>query len=790
MRMKIHTKLMLGALVGVLGAVSVVSLAAYAIARSSLESGIRVHLASVSRSRARHVATFLHEQKAAVGTAATSIILADGLRSLRAGAGEASSIAKALNERLELFLELNENIYEFMLLDRDGKVVASTDPQSVGLDRSGDAYFVGATDVPFIKDAYYSQTTGKPSLTVSAPLVGRASGELLGILVARHDMIELDEIVTDRTGLGNTGETYLINKYGFMITPSRSVEDTFLKQKIDTENARECLEHMAAMRAGRMPPEHEHEAAMFPDYRDRTVLGVHAHIPEMGWGLLAEIDVEEAFAPIARLRSSVMVFAALLAGAAMALAYLFARRLSGPIHELHVGSERIGKGELDHRVRIHTGDEIEQLADEFNRMAQKLQESYTSLEQKVAERTAHLDKEVAERKRSEEALGESEERYRSLTDDVLESSAVGIFVLDADFRVVWVNKSLERFFGLRRQEIIGKDKRRLIRDGIKEIFEDGKGFAERVIATYDHNTYVENFECHVLPAGDREERHLEHWSQPIKSGLYAGGRIEHYTDITERKRAEEELRRYAARLASLNAELERSNRDLQDFTYTASHDLQEPLRKIHTFGEFLVEDCGEALPEEAYDHLDRIQDATVRMKALIEHLLALARVGTRGGDLNPVDPHKVINEAVKTLSERLRECGGRVSVGDGMPIVMADAVQLGQVFQNLVGNAVKFRSPDRPLKVSVSAQAEGDQATFSVTDNGIGIEERFLEKVFGAFQRLHTREDYEGAGVGLALCRKIIQRHSGRIWAESEPGRGSTFRFSLPVAPPIKETRS
>ncbi len=147
-----------------------------------------------------------------------------------------------------------------------------------------------------------------------------------------------------------------------------------------------------------------------------------------------------------------------------------------------------------------------------------------------------IHRNIASIRRSAEALRESEEKYRSLTNDVLDSSAVGVFILDSDFKVVWVNQSQERYFSLRRDEVIGKDKRQLIRERVKEIFEDPEGFARKVLATYDNNTYAENFECHVLPGDEREERWLEHWSQPIRSGLYAGGRIEHYYDITERKR--------------------------------------------------------------------------------------------------------------------------------------------------------------------------------------------------------------------------------------------------------------
>jgi len=155
--------------------------------------------------------------------------------------------------------------------------------------------------------------------------------------------------------------------------------------------------------------------------------------------------------------------------------------------------------------------------------------------------SVHTD--ITKSKQAEKSVRESELRYRSLTNDVLDTSSVGIFILDSDFQVVWVNHALERYFGLRRKEVIGKDKRQLIRERIKDIFEDPVYFTEKVFATYDDNTYIEHFECHIVPDSEREERWLEHWSQPILSGLYAGGRVEHYSDITERKQAEEELQK-------------------------------------------------------------------------------------------------------------------------------------------------------------------------------------------------------------------------------------------------------
>ena len=452
MKLRIATKLMLRAVVGVLAVVSAVSFAAYRIAQDGLERQISAHLESVAQSRAAHVRTFVRQHREMIRIAATSRVLRAGLRSLEAGDADRAAVVRDLNTRLRHYNDPDGDVYEMFLLDRHGQVVASTSSESIGLDRSTDAYFVGAEDGPFVRDAYLSKTTGRPSLALSAPLADRASGELLGILVARLSLDGLNKIVTDRTGMGTTGETYLINRYGFMITPSRFRKDTFLKQKVDTESARHCLADMASIRAGRLAEGHEHVTLVYADYRGVRALGVHDHIQEMGWGLLAEIDASEAFAPIAKLRTAILVFAVLFSAAAVAVAYFLAQRISRPIHELHVGSERIGSGELSYRVHIKTGDEIEQLADEFNRMAEKLCESHASLEQQVAERTAHLEREIAERKRAEQAV----QREAAKLGAMIAGMEEGVVFADADNVVVEVNDYFCRFVGNGREAIVGQ----------------------------------------------------------------------------------------------------------------------------------------------------------------------------------------------------------------------------------------------------------------------------------------------------------------------------------------------
>ncbi len=253
----------------------------------------------------------------------------------------------------------------------------------------------------------------------------------------------------------------------------------------------------------------------------------------------------------------------------------------------------------------------------------------------------------------------------------------------------------------------------------------------------------------------------------------------------ERKRAEENLRAYAARL-------NRSNRDLQDFAYVASHDLQEPLRKVRTFADRLDAKYGEVLGKQGRDYLERMEGAAARMQDLIDDLLTLSRVTTRAQPFTPVDLNEVAQDVVSDLEASIDQSGGRVEVS-GLPTVEADRLQMRQLLQNLIGNAVKFHREKETPVVKVYGRlsqkrggelsggpAEGGVCQIIVEDNGIGFDEKYLERIFVPFQRLHGRAVYEGTGMGLAICRKVVERHDGDITARSAPGRGATFIVTLP----------
>jgi PAS domain S-box-containing protein len=245
-------------------------------------------------------------------------------------------------------------------------------------------------------------------------------------------------------------------------------------------------------------------------------------------------------------------------------------------------------------------------------------------------------------------------------------------------------------------------------------------------------------------------------------------------DITEWKEAELRVAQYAVELA-------RSNEELQRFAYVASHDLQEPLRSIISFSQLLERRYRGQLDEDADDYIQFIVEGGNRMQALIRDLLQLSRVETQAKPLRPTDAAAVVASVLRVMETGLAEAGATVEVGD-LPAVMADEAQLVQVFANLIGNAIKYRRADIAPVVRVEAWRVGPMVQFSVADNGIGIEKEYFDRIFEMFRRLHTHDEYDGTGIGLAVVKKILERHGGKVWVESAPGEGSTFYFTLPAA--------
>jgi PAS domain S-box-containing protein len=368
---------------------------------------------------------------------------------------------------------------------------------------------------------------------------------------------------------------------------------------------------------------------------------------------------------------------------------------------------------------------------------------------------------------------------------ILNSAGEGICGINPGGIIIYVNPAAARLMGLEVKTMVGRKE--------VEVFGD---LARDDVATA-LNLAVGTPMDVVLKRTDGAIFNAEFVRSPIDENGGLVGRVVLFKDITERKKSAEALEIKAA-------ELTRSNAELEQFAFVASHDLQEPLRKIRAFGDRLKTKCEAALPEEGADYLERMQNAAARMQTLINDLLTFSRVISRTEPFALVDLRQITQEVLGDLEVRIEKSGAVVVVGD-LPKIEADALQLRQLLQNLIGNALKFQPPNAKPKVeiggrivagregNVPAQLEMNQPVRSlapdeqpyfqlvIKDNGIGFDEKYLDRIFAVFQRLHGRQEYDGTGIGLAVCRRIVDRHKGAITAKSKPGEGATFIVTLPV---------
>jgi len=459
-----------------------------------------------------------------------------------------------------------------------------------------------------------------------------------------------------------------------------------------------------------------------------------------------------------------------------------------------------------HEERRHRNSQLElaRRTAEGKRLEEDLARAQAALEGRVEERTstlaesaARLQAELDSRRKAERLLAEQTkelerskdvlemhvhlrtaelQKLQRLYESILNSAGEGIYGLDLEGRTTFVNLAAAEAAGVEVDELVGKLER--------DVFLDQKALAA-VTAGEGAVPAV------IFRRADGSTFPVEYVRTPISEDGRQIGEVVVFKDITERRRAEDSLNRKAAELA-------RSNAELEQFAYVASHDLQEPLRKIQAFGDRLKVKCQAALPADGLDYLERMQSASARMQTLINDLLTFSRVISTTRPFVPVDLGAVAREVLNDLEVRIEQTGATVEVGE-LPTVEADPLQMRQLLLNLVSNALKFQPPGQKPRVkiggAITRQSFGREGAdeigeLTIHDNGIGFDEKYLEKMFVVFQRLHGRDRFAGTGVGLAVCRRITDRHSGTITAQSRPGEGASFIVRLPVRHARTETEA
>jgi PAS domain S-box-containing protein len=408
----------------------------------------------------------------------------------------------------------------------------------------------------------------------------------------------------------------------------------------------------------------------------------------------------------------------------------------------------------------------------------ELAEANVTLEARVLERTRvlrEMNRELVRQSQAkEDALRSLQKanmelaRAQARTRLVIDSSLVANLLVDEAGKITIANAAAERMFGYGHGEMVDIGVDALVPAAMR-----GAHVQHR--RDYADHPYIGMMAGRVVQAQRRDGRvfTIEVGLTPLQ--MPEGSLV--LAEINDRSEREN----FERALLEHNRALERSNRELQEFAFSASHDLQEPLRKIQAFGDLLEKSVGDELGERSRDYLNRLRGAAGRMSRLIEDLLAYSRVATRGLTFQEVDLNRVLRGVLEDLEISIRESKAKVEAGP-LPTVAADETQMRQLLQNLIGNALKYKKPDVPPHVRIRGTKHEDSNAWriEISDNGIGFDPQYAERIFGIFERLHTRDRYEGTGVGLAVCRRIVERHGGNITAEGRPEDGATFTVILP----------
>lgn len=384
----------------------------------------------------------------------------------------------------------------------------------------------------------------------------------------------------------------------------------------------------------------------------------------------------------------------------------------------------------------------------------ELENYYTNVQNEAIQTLFEIQKET------EQFLKASEEKFRGL----LESAPDAMVISDKDGIIQLINSQTERIFGYTKEELIGQNVGILIPTKFQDAHPAHRD-------NYFANPKFRSMGIGLKLSGKRKDNTefpVEISLSPLKTseGLLVSAAIR---DVTERRKAEEKL-------SQKTLELERSNKELEQFAYVASHDLQEPLRTVSSYVQLLANRYKDKLDKDANEFIEYAVDGSNRMRELINSLLEYSRI-SRVKPFEKIESSDIIVEVLHDLREQVKLTGAIIKYKD-LPEIYCDRVLIGRLFQNLIGNALKFRSDKKPV-ISISAEMRNGQYLFSVQDNGIGIRKEYWDKIFIIFQRLNNRETYPGTGIGLSICKKIVEKHGGDIWVESEPGKGSTFYFTI-----------
>lgn len=715
--------------------------------RNSLETARLEQLGQVASCKTDALTSLIAAYKADISGVREHHIVRYNLPALvRSPSGPAATLLRRTMDPQLRQRQAASGLSDIMLVSPSGEIVYESEPSRGRVGRAPGAEwrkaFLKGKDGVFLSDIIAEG--GRSLMLLTAP-VSDLDGRFAGVLCFEIDMLSVYDTLRAGAGMGKSGETLVGKRTGghvVFLTPLKYGEGPGIPRRMPIGGALGGpVQEAAQGRSG---------SGRMTDYRGEDVIAAWRHIPGLNWGLVAKMDAAEAFADANRLGAvTLALIAAVLLLGGFGVSYID-RSVTRPIERLARGAHAIGAGNLDYKIGAAGEDELGRLSLAFDKMADDLK--------KIAASRDELDKEVSERRSAEASLRDSEMRMQRAQ----EMAHLGSWELDvAGNRFTWSDETYD-ILGLKPREVkasydaffaaVHPDDRAAVDAAYVGSLRAGKDSYEiehRIVRKKTGEVRVVHQKCmHVRDEAGRI--------------LRTHGMVH---DITERKKAEDALKT--------------ANKNLEDFAYVASHDLQEPLRTMSGFAELLRRRYGGRLDKEADEFLGYIVDGAQRLQTLISDLLAYSRAGRFDAPAAAVDCNAVLARVVRNLGPAVNKCGAEITSGR-LPVLEGRETSFFQLFQNLIGNAIKFRGQEAS-RVHVDAAKQDGEWLFSVRDNGIGIDPQYGELIFQMFKRLHTREEYPGTGIGLPICKKIVEACSGRIWVESEKGKGSVFYFTIPV---------
>jgi PAS domain S-box-containing protein len=736
---------------------------------------ISSYLYSSGRARAEHVITFIKDQKTTSNILAAASVYRDFLKDTSTSTTY-KNVKQKIDDRLLRTIETDPSIFEAFLLDKNGKIVASSDKTQEGKDKSQDLYFINAKEDVYLKDVYASDTVNKLVYTISSPIKDN-DGTLLGISVLRYLADNLYSIVINENGLGDTEENFLINGDRFLITPTRFLDKTnVLKKQINTENANNCFDKTEVDYitkngySGLKKITSHADAVENKDYRDVDVIGTHTYIPGENWCLITKVDKADALKVENSLIINFWLYIIISLIIFITIVLLFINRIIKSIFIFIEATKKYNNGDTNYKIEVKSKDEVGQLAESFNSMVRFVSDSRLEIDKKVEEQTKNIIENQKELEKQRTAIlnilddvKEEKNKAESLA-FIVENADQAIIGRGLDGVIVSWNVGAEKLFGYKSEEMIGKKSDVILPEGrIDEV--------DEIIGKIISGGIVEHYQTkRVKKDGSVVDISLS--ISPIKNSKgQIIGVSSMALDITKEK------------------EIDKAK---TEFVSLASHQLRTPLSTINWYTEMILDGDVGPVSEDQKKYLDEIYSANKRMVDLVNSLLNVSKMdlGTFIIEPEPVSLKDVVKNVLGELQEKI--INKKVIINEDieeLPKINLDPKLIHIIFQNILSNAVKYTHESGLVEISIKTILDkinglnSDKAILiKVKDDGMGIPESEKNKVFSKLFRADNakEQESEGTGLGLYLAKSIVENSGGKIWFESKENVGTTFFILIP----------